>query len=81
MSPKEQNMKKLEDGSMAPKEFLSSWASSKSLQNSYKFLFVLQIFLIILFATVSVIKPVDPTAEAGTITQGYQYFIGVEIMM
>ena len=80
MSMKEENLKKVEEGKMEAKDFLSSWASSKSLQNSYKFLFVLQIILIILFATVSVIKPMDASSP-GTITQGYQYYIGVEIMM
>ena len=41
----------------------------------------LQLFLIILFATVGGKEELDPATAPGTGTQGYNMFIGVEIMM
>ncbi len=40
-----------------------------------------QLFLIILFATVGGKELLDPVTAPGTGTQGYNMFIGVEIMM
>lgn len=41
----------------------------------------LQLFMIILFARCTKYAPVTSPAAVGTITQGYFYFGGIEIMM
>lgn len=61
------------------KEHYEVW-SQASLRKAIYFLGALQIALIILFASCSTYKNLD-SSSAGTITQGYTYFIGVEIMM
>lgn len=60
-------------------EQIEVW-TQKSLRNSTILLGLLQIAMIILFATVTTFKMTD-SSSTGTITQGYTYYIGVEIMM
>jgi hypothetical protein len=58
------------------REKVEQWTQG-SLRKSTYFLFCFQIMMIILFAAVGTY--VMPTA--GTVTEGYTYFIGIEIMM
>lgn len=61
------------------KEKIEAWTQS-SLRNASILLGCFQIMMIILFASCSTF--VETNADStGTITQGYTYFIGVEIMM
>jgi hypothetical protein len=62
-------------------EVVVSWSpASKSLKRAARLMGIWQLLLIVLFAFYGNI-PVMTTADPGTITQGYQYFIGIEIMM
>jgi hypothetical protein len=58
------------------REKVEQWTQD-SLRKSTYFLFCFQIMMIILFAAAGTY--VMPTA--GTVTEGYTYFIGIEIMM
>lgn len=61
------------------KEKIEAWTQS-SLRNATALLGCFQIMMIILFASCSTF--IETNADStGTITQGYGYFIGVEIMM
>lgn len=58
-----------------------SWvAASVSLKNASRLLGIWQLLLVVLFAAYGHI-PTLTAADPGTITQGYQYYIGIEIMM
>ncbi len=58
-----------------------SWqAASESLKNASRLLGIWQLLLVVLFAVYGHI-PTLTSEDPGTITQGYQYYIGVEIMM
>lgn len=66
-----------EEGVESP---LGQWASAKSLKQAARLMGVWQLLMIILFARYGNIPAMDASSP-GTITQGYQYFIGIEIMM
>jgi len=57
-----------------------AWDGDQSLKYATHTLGAMQVVLILLFASCSDFKELDATSP-GTITQGYQFFIGVEIMM
>ncbi len=54
--------------------------TSASLKNSSRFIGIWQLILIVLFWAYGRV-PVMTDADPGTITQGYQYYTGVQIMM
>ncbi len=54
--------------------------ASNSLKMSSKMIGIWQLVLIVLLASYGNI-PAMTSSDPGTITQGYQYYIGVEIMM
>lgn len=58
----------------------SVWASKEELKKAAWVLVVFQVMMLILYATVGG-KPTLDNQSPGTITQGYNMFIGVEIMM
>ena len=58
-----------------------SWSSMKSLNQATWILGMAQISLLILFATVTGSEVLDSLTAPGTGTQGYNMFIGVEVMM
>ncbi len=58
----------------------TQWATTAQLNSATSFLGICQLGLIILFATVGGSQVLPPDAP-GTGTQGYNMFIGVEIMM
>jgi hypothetical protein len=59
----------------------ASWGpASKSLKNASRMIGLWQLLLIILFERYSA-APVLTSSDPGTLTQGYQYYVGVEIMM
>lgn len=61
------------------KEKIEAWTQA-SLKNATTLLGCFQIMMIILFASCSTF--IETNADSlGTITQGYSYYIGVEIMM
>ena len=74
----EQARKRVADHSV--KEQLA-WGSQAQLEKTATFLAIFQIFLIILFACVGGSEVLDPTTAQGTGSQGYNMFIGVEVMM
>jgi hypothetical protein len=57
-------------------EEVEAWTQS-SLRKATMFLGIFQIMMIILFASCSEFVP----STLGTTTQGYTYYIGIEIMM
>ena len=61
------------------KEKVEAWTQA-SLRNATYLLGAFQIMMIILFASCSTFVETS-SSSTGTITQGYTYFIGVEIMM
>lgn len=63
-----------------PPNFYKLEQSHVSWRHSANLLLGLQVFLLIIFARCSQIKLLDENSP-GTITQGYFYFGGVEIMM
>ena len=58
-----------------------SWTAKKSLNEATWILGIFQITLLILFATVTGTEVLDSSVAPGTGTQGYNMFIGVEVMM
>jgi hypothetical protein len=74
-------MTKLEKKQSGLLDIISRDHASKSLRKAYWALLIFQCTLIILFASCSGIKAMDSAEMAGTISQGYGFFIGIEIMM
>lgn len=58
-----------------------SWGTIQQLNKTTWLLGCFQIALIILFATLGGSEVLDPLTSPGNVTQGYNMFIGVEIMM
>ena len=73
----EQTRKRSEDHSVKDRE----WGDLAQLKKTAMLLGCFQIFLIILFACVGGSEVLDPSTAPGTGTQGYNMFIGVEVMM
>ena len=60
----------------------TSWSNKWHLRQTTNLLGLFQLFLVILFATVTDSNEVlDPITAQGTGSEGYNFFIGVEIMM
>jgi hypothetical protein len=57
------------------------WGSQSSLNNTTWFLGILQVLLLILFATVGGSEVIEGTIDASSGVAAYNMFIGVEIMM
>ncbi len=74
-------MTTLEKENSGPLDTISRDNASKSLRKAYWALIIFQCTLIILFASCTGINAMDPATMAGTISQGYGFFIGIEIMM
>jgi hypothetical protein len=58
-----------------------SWGTIQQLNKTTWLLGCFQVVLIILFATLGGSEVLDPSTAPGTGSQGYNMFIGVEIMM
>lgn len=59
----------------------SSWNNMKQLNYATWAIGLWQVMMIILYATVGGPQELDPLTAPGTATQGYNMFIGVEVMM